>query len=180
MVTRKRSAIFHICAGERLRSKRCKKICLIHADIIPFSIIRHDFLPAICCLPCNEYLPRLGQASMIPFFLSSPVSVFVMPVWGGSRNKGQRCNFSSLLLAPDLCILMRGKNCFSLAIRKGCPQEWIFSWLELEFIWLLDKPLDRRTKARIWNYSGAGTFRDNTFIQCLNICAKLSIFTDLL
>lgn len=180
METRKRSAIFHICAREA--KKRCRKICLIHAGI-PFSIIRHDFLPAISPLPCNGDLPRLGQASITPFCfcLSSPVSVFVMPVWVGSRNKkGQRCNFPSLLPAPDLCTLMRGKNvtgrhCFSPAIQIGCPQEWIFSWLELEFIWLLDKPLDRRINTHIWNYSGAGTFGANTFIQCLILCEALHL-----
>lgn len=85
--------------------------------------------------------------------------------------------FNSLSLLQKCVHLIRGKNeegedilawLSERAIWKGCPWEYTFSWLQPEFIWLLDKSSDRGKRAHLWNFCEAEIFTANTVFKYLN------------
>lgn len=110
-------------------------------------------------------LPLLCQAQCLPRLRETAVTI---------RDKHATSQQSSP--APEVCPSDRAKSEEGediLALRskratwKGCPWEYIFSWLQPEFIWLPDKPSDRGKRAHLWNFCEAEIFTANTVFKYL-------------
>ena len=87
-------------------------------------------------------LPLLCQAQCLPRLRETAVTM----------RRDKDATFQQSSPAPEVCpsdsakseegediLAWRSKR----AIWKGCPWEYIFSWLQPEFFWLLAKPSDR-------------------------------------